>query len=119
VAAPINLQMMDPTTVDQTGFGPDAVRWLANLVDIINAAFPINLVAVGQIDVGGAGAGPIVVTVTGINATNFVNVTLLSSSSSVTVVDVTPGTGQFTVTFSGDPGASAIIAYQVFIQNMR
>jgi hypothetical protein len=54
------------------------------------------------------------VTVAGLYSTNFVNVTLISSSNPVTIINVTPGNGSFTVTFNADPGASAIIVYQAF-----
>lgn len=118
MAAPINLSILDTLDIDQTEFGPDSKRWLSNIIDTINAAFTTILIAVGQKDVGGGGAGPITVAVTGINANNFVNVTLLSSTNATTIIDVTPGANQFTVTFQSNPGASAIIAYQVFTQNI-
>ena len=120
MAAPINLEMVDAPILEQTSFEPDMKKWLSNLVDIINASFTTisntfgSLIAVGQIDIGG-GAGPTVVSVTGINSGNFVNVTLVSSTLPVKIINVTPGSNQFSVTFSGNPGASAIIAYQVFI----
>ncbi len=117
---PINLDVLDPPILEQTKWGPDANRWLSNIVDIINASFNTinqafaNLLAIGQIDIGGSGAGPITVTVTGLMATNFVNVRLISSSNPVTILSVVPGSGSFAITFSGDPGASAIIVYQAF-----
>lgn len=116
----INLNIVDTPIEEQTNFGPDMKRWLTTTTDIINTNFLIlnqaitQLVAVGQTDVGGAGAGPLTVTVPGMLSTNFVNVTLISSSNPVTITNVTPGNGSFTVTFSGDPGASAVINYQVF-----
>jgi hypothetical protein len=122
VAAPINLEVLDTPIVEETQFSPDMKRWLSNIVDIVNASFTSIenmigfLIAVGQTDIGGGGAGPISVTVTGLQANNFVNVTLVSSSNSVTISSVSVSTGSFAVTFSADPGASAIIAYQAFTQ---
>lgn len=118
--AQINFEPLDPPIIEQTQFGDDMNRWITNIVDIINANFTTvsnalaSLIAVGQIDVGGSGAGPITVTVAGLNSSNFVNVTLISSSNSVSVALVTAITNGFNITFSADPGASAVIAYQAF-----
>lgn len=120
MGAPISLEMLDPPVLDQTDFGPDMDRWMTNVVDIINASFTTisnafqNLIGVGQTNVGGSGAGPITVTVTGLQSSNYVNVTLISSSNSVSISSVVAGAGSFDITFSADPGASAIIAYQAF-----
>ena len=117
---PINLNTVDTPMIEETNWGPNATQWLTTLVDIINASFTTlnqafaNLLAVGQIDVGGSGAGPISVTVTGLTASNYVSATLVSSTNPVTILSVVPGAGSFAVTFSGDPGASAIIVYQAF-----
>jgi hypothetical protein len=120
VAAPINLNMLDPVDLSQVDWGPDAKRWLTDVVDIINASFTTlnqafaNLLAVGQVNVGGGGAGPLTVTVTDLLSTNFVSVQLVSSSNPVTIASVVAGAGSFAITFSADPGASAIIVYQAF-----
>lgn len=117
---PINLNAVDTPMLEEVNFGPNAAKWLTDLVDIINGSFTTlnqafaNLLAVGQTDVGGSGAGPISVTVAGLTASNFVNVTLVSSTNPVTISSVVPGAGSFNITFSGDPGASAIIVYQAF-----
>lgn len=117
----IELELLDPPILDQADFGPDMARWTTNIVDIINENFTTlnnafsSLLAVGQQDIGGGGSGPITVTATDVLPGNFVNVTLASSSNPVTVETVTAGTGDFDVTFSADPGASAIIAYQAFV----
>lgn len=123
MAAPINLDVLDPPDVEQTEFGPDMKRWLANIVDIINASFATlnnytaNLITAAGINIGGMGAGPITVTVVGLTASGFVSVNLISSSNPVTISSVVPGNGSFAITFSGDPGASAIIVYQAFTAN--
>lgn len=117
---PINLEVLDSPVLEETDFGPNMDRWLSNIVDIINANFSSlnnafnTIIAVGQIDVGGSGAGPIAVAVPGLQVGNYVNVTLISSSNPVTISDVTVVLNGFNITFSGDPGASAIITYQAF-----
>lgn len=125
MAAPTNitLNVLDAVDLEQTNFGPDMKKWLANSVDNLNSTIQtlINIfefmIAVQTIDVGGSGAGPLTVSVLGLTSNGYVEVTLLSSTNPVTIIDVTPGAGQFTVTFSGDPGASAIISYIAFSQN--
>ena len=120
MAAPFNLTSIDSVDVSQTQFGPQMQAWLSNTVDklnndisLLNKAFA-NLIAVSGIDIGGGGAGPISVSVPGLSASGYVNVNLISSSNPVTISTVTAGTNAFTVTFSGDPGASAIIVYQAY-----
>lgn len=122
-----NLDVLDPPVLEQTKWGPDANRWLSNIVDIINASLSTingnfniinqsfaNLLAVGQIDVGGGGVGPINVPVTDLLSTNVVSVKLISSSNDVTISTVLVENGDFKITFSADPGASAIIVYQAY-----
>lgn len=117
----INLVTLDTAIIDQTNFGPDMKNWISNLTDYLNQNFMAlnlaitNLIAVAGIDVGGSGVGPISVTVTGLTSSGYVNVQLISSSNLVKISSVIPGTNQFNITFSGDPGASAIIVYQAFI----
>jgi hypothetical protein len=120
VVGPINLELLDPPILEQTQFEPDMQRWLSNIVDIINASFMTinnifaNVLAISTIDIGGSGAGPLTVTVVGLTAVGSVTVNLLSSSNPVSISSVVPGTNQFSVTFSADPGASAIIQYIAF-----
>jgi hypothetical protein len=66
-------------------------------------------------NIGGAGAGPITVTVAGMTAASPVVATLASSSNAVSVLVAVAGSGGFNVTFSGDPGASAILNYVAYI----
>jgi hypothetical protein len=120
VAQQINLEVLDTPDVDQTQFGSDMKRWLSNIVDIINANFTTianvfsSLITTQSINIGGSGAGPISVTVTGLTSSGFVTATLISSSNPVTILSIAPTTNAFNITFSGDPGASAIIVYQAF-----
>lgn len=119
---PINIDVLDPPIVDQTNFGPDMKRWLSNIVDIINSNFLTinqaftNFITAEGINIGGSGAGPITVSVEGLTAAGYVNVIFISSSNPVTILSVVPGLNAFNITFNGDPGASAIIVYQAFIQ---
>lgn len=120
MAGLINLEVVDTPIIEQTNFGPDMQRWLPNLVDIINASFTIlansinNLITAQGIDVGGSGAGPINVSVVGLTSTGDVNARLVSSSNPVTISSVVPALNGFNITFSANPGASAIIFYQAF-----
>lgn len=66
-------------------------------------------------NIGGAGAGPVTVTQAGVATTSIIVASMVSSSNPVEIITVTAGTGNFAVTFSGNPGASAIINYIVFI----
>jgi hypothetical protein len=120
VAAPINLEVLDAPILEQTNFGPDMDKWISNVVDIVNSSFMTlnnvfaNVLAISSVDIGGSGAGPINVSVPGLSSSGSVTVNLISSSNGVSIMTVTPGTNQFSVTFSGDPGASAIIQYIAF-----
>lgn len=90
-------------TIQDSGILASAVQLSAN----IKAALTGNI--------GGGGAGPIDVTVAGMTAASVVVAALASSSNAVQVQTVLPGTGKFSVTFTGDPGASAILNYVAFI----
>ncbi len=74
-----------------------------------------NIKAATTGNIGGAGAGPITVTVAGLTAASVVVATVETSSNAVSVLNVTAGTGNFDVTFSGDPGASCTLNYIAFI----
>jgi hypothetical protein len=74
-----------------------------------------NIKAATTGNIGGAGAGPITVTVAGLTTASVVVCTIESSSNAVSVLHATAGTGNFDVTFSGDPGASCLLNYVAFI----
>lgn len=74
-----------------------------------------QVVAQQSADIGGAGAGPIDIAVVGATAASVAVATVLSSSNAVSILNVVPGSAKISVTFSGDPGASAIINYVVYL----
>lgn len=74
-----------------------------------------QVVAQQSADIGGAGAGPIDIAVTGATAASVAVATVLSSSNAVSILKVVPGAAKISVTFSADPGAAAVINYIVYI----
>ena len=119
MAAPINLPRLDPPT-NYKNLSDPVVLYLAEITDQFNQAMTQieelfgNFITSTGIDVGGAGAGPITVPVEGLTPSGFVNATLVSSTNPVTITSVIAGLNSFAITFSADPGASAIIIYQAF-----
>lgn len=113
----INVQTIDVPDVDQTQFGPDMKRWLANLVDTLNNNFDTisQALAITSADVSNTPSPISTVSVPGMLSSGTVTVNLLSSTNPVKVATVVPGTNQFTVTFSADPGAHAIIQYSAYV----
>lgn len=66
-------------------------------------------------NIGGAGAGPITVTVAGLTASSVVVATIATSSNAVSVAKAVAGTGNFDILFSGDPGATCTVNYVAYI----
>lgn len=66
-------------------------------------------------NVGGFGAGPFDVTVTGMTAASVVVCSVEQSSNSCFVKSAVPGTGKFVITFSADPGATCIVSYIAYL----
>jgi hypothetical protein len=66
-------------------------------------------------NIGGAGAGPITVTVAGVTASSVIVASIATSSNTVAVGKVTPGSGSFDVTFTADPGATCTLSYIAYI----
>lgn len=101
---------VDPAPLYDTDFNEEFENWLSTLVDEINSNFEAIKWEVSD-DIGGGGAGPIDVEVAGMTADSVVIASMVSSSNPASIIAVTPTTDKFTVTFSADPGASAIISY--------
>ena len=115
----IRLPNLDPA-VGTDDFNEGFILWLSNIVDILNQdidtlenAFAF-MMAVSTASIGGMGAGPITVTVTNLPATGYVTAQIISTSNQVTISSIVITAGQFTIMFSSDPGASAIISYVAY-----
>lgn len=74
-----------------------------------------NIKAATTGNIGGAGAGPITVTVAGLTTASVVVATIATSSNIVSVSKAVAGTGNFDVLFSGDPGATCTLNYVAFL----
>lgn len=66
-------------------------------------------------NIGGAGAGPITVTVAGLTTSSVVVATIATSSNVVAVAKAVAGTGNFDVLFTADPGATCTLNYVAYI----
>lgn len=89
--------------IQDSGIAPSALQTTASIK------------AASTASIGGAGAGPIVVPVAGLTAASVVVATVESSTNPVSVIACTAGAGNFSVTFSADPGASCLLNYIAFI----
>lgn len=74
-----------------------------------------NIVSATTANIGGAGAGPISVAVTGATAASVVVASVESSSNAVSVVACTATATGFDIKFSADPGAACLVNYVLFI----
>lgn len=86
-----------------SGVAPSAIQLKAD----VTAATTANI--------GGAGAGPLTVTVAGLTTSSVVVATVATSSNAVSVIKAVAGTGNFDVTFSADPGATCTLNYVAYI----
>lgn len=84
-------------------------------VAIADVQLNTNIIAAQSADIGGGGAGPIDVTVTGLTAASVVTASILSSTNVVSVAKVLPGTDKFSITFDADPGAACVLNYVAFV----
>lgn len=66
-------------------------------------------------NIGGAGAGPISVSLTGLTTSSIIMVDIATSSNTVSVAKVIAAANSFNVTFSGDPGATCTLNYVAYI----
>lgn len=66
-------------------------------------------------NIGGAGAGPLTVSVPGLTAASVVVASVESSTNACSVIACTAGTDSFDITVSADPGATLIVNYIAFI----
>jgi hypothetical protein len=114
----INLPRLDPPPVEyEDDLSTEMGIWLSDVSDAVNSAFQTleSNLSPTILNIGGSGAGPIDISYPEMSINSIVIVNLISSTNPVTITNVTPTTNKFTVTFSGDPGTSAIISYIAFI----
>lgn len=64
----------------------------------------------------GTGGTSIVITDANVTAAHVVNANIESSTNAVSIQKVTPGSGNITITFSGDTGANVTVAYTAVLQ---
>jgi hypothetical protein len=74
-----------------------------------------NIKATRTANIGGGGAGPISVAVSGLTAASIVTASIQASSNAVTIQKVTATSSGFDILFSGDPGATCTINYVAFV----
>lgn len=80
-----------------------------------NVQLKTEVKAAQSANIGGAGAGPLNIAVTGVTASSVAVATVVSSSNAVQVQTVVPSADNLAVTLSGDPGASCIVSYIVYL----
>lgn len=118
---PITLELLDQPMLEQTQFGDDMKRWLANVVDTLNDDLEtLNNTIEFLIQASGynipGGMTSFSVPVIGLTSSGFVTAKIVSTTTpDVTIVSVTPALNAFTITFSADPLASVIV-YKAFME---
>lgn len=80
-----------------------------------NVQLKTQVKAATTANIGGAGAGPITVSVTGLTSSSVVVATIASSSNTAAVAKAVAGTNSFNVTFTADPGATCTLNYVAYI----
>lgn len=80
-----------------------------------NVQLRTQIKAAQSANIGGAGAGPLNIAVTGVTVSSVAVATVVSSSNAVQVQTVVPSADNLAVTLSGDPGASCIVSYIVYL----
>ena len=103
---------VDTPPIQGSKLPSDLERWFATLTDQLNSFFG-NIIAEQSADLGGQGAS-FAVTLNGISANSVVIPVIKSSTNPVSVQSVVSSDNQFTLTLSGDPGASLFIKYVAF-----
>ncbi len=116
----IDVTKIDPFPEEDAGLDGITNLWFTDLVDILNNALLQlqNAITPTVLDIPDDGGGAIRVVaialspnVEGLTINSIATVYLVSSSNPVTILSVVTGVDEFTVTFVGDPGASAVISY--------
>lgn len=84
-------------------------------LNLSNVQNKTNIKAAQVTGLGGLGAGPIGVTAAGCTSSSIVVVSVLASSTLCAVGRVAPGSGNFQLSLTADPGATLTIQYIMFI----
>lgn len=74
-----------------------------------------NIKAARTANIGGAGAGPISVTVSGLTSSSIVTGSIQASTNPVVIQKMTATATGFDVLFSADPGATCTVNYIAFV----
>lgn len=105
-----------PTVAGNLIQSTDTAGTLADAaIAITDVQLNTNIIAAQTADIGGGGAGPITVSVTGLTAASVVVASIVSSSNTVSVAKVTAGTDDFDILFDADPGAACVVSYVAFV----
>lgn len=105
-----------PTVAGNLIQSTDTAGTLADAaIAITDVQLNTNIIAAQTADIGGAGAGPLTVSVTGLTAASVVVASIYSSTNTVSVAKVTAGTDDFDILFDGDPGAACVVNYIAFV----
>lgn len=117
------LERLDALQIQGVDLPPDFERGLTNLVDSLNEAIDTiegefsNNLSGRTADIGGGGAGPISVAVSGVTASSIVTASIQSSTNTVAVAKVTATATGFDILFTADPGASCFVNYQINVES--
>ncbi len=118
MAEQTNLPRIDACPVEYEDFHNVMARWLTDLVDQLNASLQQldDVIHVGQSDnVSATPAAAVTVPLVGVTPTSLITALISSSTNPVTITSIVPGTDQFVVNLSGDPGISIIINYTAIV----
>lgn len=113
------LEKMTPAPLEADRFSDEFTSWLALLVDTLNETIGkiqsslTNIKINATADIGGGGAGPISVAVSGLTAASPIVATIASSTNTVAVAKCIGTATGFDITFTGDPGAACVVNYSV------
>lgn len=106
-AASVTISAFAATVLDDANAG--AVR------TTLGAQESANIKSATTANIGGAGAGPISVVVSGLTAASIVVASVETSSNTVSVAKCDATATGFDITFTADPGATCTVNYIAFI----
>jgi len=74
-----------------------------------------NVIVARTANIGGAGAGPLTISVPGMTSSSVVIATISTSSNTVAVAKAAAGSGSFALTLTSDPGATLTVNYIAYL----